>query len=440
MAVTKKSSTAPVKKIKVDNSSAAKAERKEQKVKRKSKLSQIRQKARQDYKSLTPKEKQHLAERNIFTQAIRHGASESDAKAEVAKYRARIKMKQSGKHATAARKALHDGSREIRTKLKSELTSAKDALKKAREHNKSIKDPKARANANVKAKEAYQNAAKKIASARVKAVEGKKNKLKDIHEKMQTLKKVFKKPVAAKGVRLVSAEAKPAAAAPAGKTPKAAKTPKHKESAAERKERKAAEKAPGYGPQITKNRLTRRNNEAAKKAAEAPAPKSKKAPKAPKADAKPAAAAPAAKEPKAPKVKVAGKRASRMGPNDGPQISKNRLTRRNNEAAKKAAEAPAPKPAKAAKKPRAKKADGSANPKMGPNDGPQISKNRLTRRNNEAAKAPAAKPAKAPKAPKASTKPAAATPAAKPAKKPKASKPAAATPAPAAKTGGIKRR
>lgn len=427
MAVTKKSSTAPVKKIKVDNSSAAKAERKEQKVKRKSKLSQIRQKARQDYKSLTPKEKQHLAERNIFTQAIRHGASESDAKAEVAKYRARIKMKQSGKHATAARKALHEGTRDVRNKLKADLSSAKDALKKAREHNKSIKDPKARSNANLKAKEAYQNTAKKIASARVKAVDAKKNKLKDIHEKMQTLKKVFKKPVAAKGVRLVSAEAKPAAA-PAGKTPKAAKTPKHKESAAERKERKAAEKAPGYGPQISKNRLTRRNNEAAKKAAEAPAKPEKKSRKAKVAPAPAAApapevkakrkytkkpkdgaaapAAPAAKEAKAPKaakVKVAGKRASKMGPNDGPQISKNRLTRRNNEAAKKAAEAPA-KPAKAAKAP------------------------------------------KAPKAPKASTKPAAAAPAAKAPKTPKASSkkapktaPAAAAPAPKA-SGGIRRR
>ena len=229
MAVTKKPSTAPVKKVKVDNSAAAKKERKEASKARKPKLAQIRQKARADYKSLTPKERQHLAERNIFTQAIRHGASESDAKGEVAKYRARLKMKQSGKHATAARKALHDGSRSIRQKLKADLGTARDNLKKAREHNKSIKDPKARSNANAKAKVAFDNAAKKIASARVKTVEAKKNKLKDIHEKMQSLKKVFKKPKAVKGVRLVSGDK--AAAAPAAKVaangtkPKTAKTP-----------------------------------------------------------------------------------------------------------------------------------------------------------------------------------------------------------------------
>jgi hypothetical protein len=426
MAVTKKPSTAPVKKVKVDNSAAAKKERKEAAKARKPKLAQIRQKARQDYKSLTPQERQHLAERNIFTSAIRHGASESDAKAEVLKYRKRIKMKKSGKHATAARKALHDGTRELRQKLKSDLSGARDALKKAREHNKSIKDPKKRANANAKAKDAYQKTAGKIAAARAKAVEAKKNKLKDIHENMQKLKKVFKKPTTKKGVRLVSAEK--AAAAPAAKeakAPKGAKAPKHKETAAQRKERKAAEKAPGYGPQISKNRLTRRNNEAAKKAAEAPAKpakagkkaKAEKAPAAPAPEVKakrkytrkpkegaaaPAKAEKAAKPAKAEKVKVAGKRASKMGPNDGPQISKNRLTRRNNEAAKKAAEAPA-KPAKAAKAPKAPKA--STKP---------------------AAKAPAAK------APKAPAKTAA--------KKPAAKAPAAAAPEKKAASGGIRRR
>lgn len=410
MAVTKKSSTAPVKKVKVDNSAAAKAERKEAKAKRKPKLAQIRAKARQDYQSLTPAEKNHLAERNIYTAAIRHGASASEAKAEVMKYRARKKLKAKGKHATAQRKALHDGTREIRQKLKADLAGARDALKKAREHNKSIKDPKARANANAKAKDAYVKTAGKIAAARAKATDAKKNKLKDIHEKMQSLKKVFKKPTTKKGVRLVSEDKAAAKPAAEGKKPKAEKV----KVAGKR----ASKMGPNDGPQISKNRLTRRRNQMAKdeaeKAAAAPAKKERK-PRKPKETA--AAPAPAAAAPKA-KGKGGRKPKHQMGPNDGPQISKNRLTRRRNAAAKEEAEKAAAKPAKAPRKPRTPKAP--------------------------AAPAPAAKPAKAPKAPKAESKPAAAT---KPAKAPKAPKastkapkaPAKEAPAPKA-SGGIRRR
>lgn len=198
---------APVQKKKKDNSAEAKAARKQAQKAYKANKGEILNEARKTRRSMSKKQKTALAERRVYREAIRHGASPAQANEEVMKYRKRRAAKLRGSHATSKRKSIHEAHKELRTKLKEALTTARSAYAKAREKNKTVKDPKKRAALNAAAKKEFDKQRTAIAKQRTKAVQAKAKKLETVHKKLQAVKRTFKKPKADPNVRVTAVPA-----------------------------------------------------------------------------------------------------------------------------------------------------------------------------------------------------------------------------------------
>ena len=419
--------------------------------------------AKQKYKTMTPAEKLKFHARQVFTKAMRHGATEAEAKKVVAAWKKRRKHRAAGSHAAGQKREVTAAQRQIREQIRKKSLGLQSAHQKALSKIRSAKVPPAKRAAMRQAeKSRYANERKNLAAERTKAAANHKKAMQKIKPKgkfsLKSLISNFKaKPISSAGKRLVDIGAK------AAKDGVARIAAKHFGT-----KKPAAKKAAGG---VTKKAPKAAAKPAASNAPAAPAVKlnkdgtpAKKRGRKPKAAAAPAAAPaakPATKKAAAkPAAKTAAAPAAKLNKDGTPAKKRGRKSN-----AEKAAAAPAAKPAakaptkKAAAKKPAAKAPAAEAPVAKKRGRPAGSKNKPKETEAKApvkaaAKAPAKsaekKSAKAPAGSKTAGKTAGKTSAKKPAakaptkaaaaKKPAAKAPSAkAAPAKAAagkKTGG----
>jgi hypothetical protein len=435
-------------------------EAKKGKVYRRKNKNKLNKLAKQRYKTMTPAEKLKFHARQVFTKAMRHGATEAEAKKVVAAWKKRRKHRAAGSHAAGQKREVTAAQRQIREQIRKKSLGLQSAHQKALSKIRSAKvAPAKRAAMRQAEKSRYANERKNLAAERTKAAASHRQAMAKIKPKgkfsLKSLISNFKaKPISSAGKRLVDIGAKaakdgvariaakhfgtkkPAAKKAAGgvtkKAPKAAAKP-------------AASNAPApaaAAPAKKRGRPAGSKNKAKEAAAPAPAAKAVEKKK-PRVSRK----APTATHPAAADVKLK---------KDGTPAKK----RGRKPNAEKAAAAPAAKPAakaptkKAAAKKPAAKAPAAEAPVAKKRGRPAGSKNKAKETEakapvkaagkkstdvaskhakKQAAKAPA-KAAKAPaKAAKAPTKAAAAK---KPAAKAPSAKAAPAKAAAGKKSGG----
>lgn len=300
--------------------------------KNKSKLNKA---AKQRYKTMTPAEKLKFHARQVFTKAMRHGATEAEAKKVVAAWKKRRKHRAAGSHAAGQKREVTAAQRQIREQIRKKSLGLQSAHQKALSKIRSAKvAPAKRAAMRQAEKTRYANERKNLASERTKAAANHKKAMAKIKPKgkfsLKSLISNFKaKPISSQGKRLVDIGAKaakdgvariaakhfgtkkpaakkaaggvtkkapkaaaPAAAAPAAAAPVAKKRGRPAGTKNKPKETAAAPAAPAAKkrgrPAGTKNKPKAETAPAAKPAAKAPTKKAaaKKAPaKAPAAEA-----------------------------------------------------------------------------------------------------------------------------------------------------------
>lgn len=408
--------------------------------------------AKQKYKLMKPAEKLAFHARQVFTKAMRHGATEAEAKKVVMAWKKRRKHRDTGKHAAGQRREVTAAQRQIREQIRKKSLGLQSAHQKALSKIRSAKVPPAKRAAMRQAEKAsYANARKNLAGERTKAAQGHKAAMSKIKAKgkfsLKSLISNFKaKPISSQGKRLVEVGKKAASDGVSKIAQKhfggvTKKAPKSAAKAPAKSAGGAAAKKPAANKLSTSDTTplrelvrTKRAYNKKPKADAAPAaaagpklkkdgtPAAKRGPKpkgdkAPTVAAKPAAKKPASKKTAAakpaaaePKLKKDGTPAAKRGP-------KPKGDKAPTVAAKPAAKKPASKKTAAAK-------PAAAGPKL--NKDGSVPKKRGPKGKAAAAPAEAAKPAaKKPAVKKAAAKPAKEKAAAKPAAKPAAKKPAA---------------
>lgn len=435
-------------------------EAKKGKVYRRKNKNKLNKLAKQRYKTMTPAEKLKFHARQVFTKAMRHGATEAEAKKVVNAWKKRRKHRAAGSHAAGQKREVTAAQRQIREQIRKKSLGLQSAHQKALSKIRSAKvAPAKRAAMRQAEKSRYANERKNLAAERTKAAASHKQAMAKIKPKgkfsLKSLISNFKaKPISSAGKRLVDIGAKAAkdgvariaakhfgTKKPAAK--KAAGGVTKKPSTANRGKVGGNVLPPDAVGELAKRR--KRKPAAAAPAAEAAPAKKRGRPAGSKNKAKEAAApAPAAKAVEKKKPRVSRKAPTATHPaaadvklkKDGTPAKKR--GRKSN--AEKAAAAPAAKPAAkaptkkaAAKKPAAKAPAAEAPAKK--RGRPAGSKNKAKETEAKAPVKAAAKPAaktaakKAPAKQTAAEKKAAAKPAAKkPAAKAAAKKPAAKAP------------
>ena len=179
---------ATVKAVRKDNSAEARQTRKKSRQVYKGKKAKILQKARQSYKLLTPKEKIIHRAHSLMLEAMRHGATEAEAKKIEREYlkRARNKGALHAKHGklTERRKQAAEAQRDVRAKLKAEAEAERTRHSKALEKiSKLKKKPEEKARLKQAEKQEHAKAIATLATHRKQATTS--------HRKlMENLKKV----------------------------------------------------------------------------------------------------------------------------------------------------------------------------------------------------------------------------------------------------------
>ena len=161
--------TAAVKKVKVDNSAAAKTARKAARVNYKKNKPGILQARRAWERKLTAKDKTRIAERKVYLRAINGGKSASEAKAAVVAYRKKVKG--AGGHTAAQDRAatahhIREQHGKARDQLKTILLKGREGYKRAVAAAMKLKDPKARKSAKAKAAAGFAKLKTQIAKKR----------------------------------------------------------------------------------------------------------------------------------------------------------------------------------------------------------------------------------------------------------------------------------
>ena len=341
-----------------DKSAAAVKSRKVAKNARRKNKGKLNAAAKRAYHTMTQKEKHAHLEQQVFTRAMRHGATEAEAKKAVMAYKKRRKTRLAGKHASGQTKAARAAQAEIRSNIRKQSSAVRDAHRAALAKIKSAGGtPQARSKMRMAEKKRYANDRSKLASLRKKAVNKHKTLLGKIKSKsggafrlQDFISNYSKTPISRKGKRLQTIGKNAAAAgvaaignkhftvkggvkrknatkAPAAAAPAAAPVAKKRGRPAKAKPAETAAAAP-----VAKKRGRPAK---AKPAETAAAPVAKKR-------GRPAKAKPAETAPAAPAAKKRGR----------PAGSKNKAK----EAAAPAAKVAAKPAAKAAAKPAAKAA------------------------------------------------------------------------------------
>jgi hypothetical protein len=457
-------------------------EAKKGKVYRRKNKSKLNKLAKQRYKTMTPAEKLKFHARQVFTKAMRHGATEAEAKKVVMAWKKRRKHRAAGTHAAGQKREVTAAQRQIREQIRKKSLGLQSAHQKALSKIRSAKVPPAKRAAMRQAEKAsYANARKTLAGERTKAAASHRQAMKKIKPKgkfsLKSLISNYKaKPISTQGKRLVDigakaakdgvariaakhfGNAKPAAKkAAGGVTKKAPKSAAASPAAAPKKVGRPKNVGTTLGEGEKPTRRALGSPTKAKPAAAAPAAEKRKPGRPKKVAAAPAAAAEAKPKRKYTKKAVAApaaapaaekrkpgrpKKVAAAAPAAAPAAEKRKPGRPKKvaaEAAKPAAKAPAKKPTKsaAAKKPAAaapaaEKRKPGRPKKVTEAAAPAAEKRKPGRPKKVAAAAPAAKPAA--KA-KAKEKAAAKAPAKKPTKA-AAAKPAAKAAPAKKKVGG----
>ena len=403
---------------------AVKANKKAKQYRQKNK-GKLNAKARKTYATMKPKDKLKHLERQVFTKAMRHGATEAEADKAVKAYKLRRRQRAAGKHASAKIGAARNTQREVRNNIRQQAAQVRDAHRAALAKIKSAGGtPAQRSKMRQAEKKRYANDRSKLASMRKKAVGKHKTLLTNIKKKAKPFRlqdfisNYSKTPISRKGKRLKTID------------PTAAISNKHFGGGAKKKTRgntttKTAGKK-GLKSTPSKGAVASMNGSATPHGVKKDGTPAAKRGRKPKAAVVPAEAAPAKRGRGRPKkvVEAAAPAAPAAKKRGRPAGSKNK--------AKEAAPAPAAvAPKKRGRPAKAKPAETAAAPAPKKRGRPAGSKNKP----KEAAapvKAAAAKAAKAPakKAAEKAAKPAAKAAATKAAKAPaKAAAKAAAKPA-----------
>ena len=316
--------------------------------------------AKQKYKTMTPAEKLKFHARQVFTKAMRHGATEAEAKKVVAAWKKRRKHRAAGSHAAGQKREVTAAQRQIREQIRKKSLGLQSAHQKALSKIRSAKVPPAKRAAMRQAeKSRYANERKNLAAERTKAAANHKKAMQKIKPKgkfsLKSLISNFKaKPISSAGKRLVDIGAKAAKDGVARIAAKhfGTKKPAAKKAAGgvtKKAPKAAAKPAASNAPAAPAVKLNKDGTPAKKrgrkpKAAAAPAAAPAANPATKKAAAKkPAAKAPAAEAP------VAKKRGRPAGSKNKPKETE----------AKAPVKAAAKAPAKSAEKKSAKAPAGS---------------------------------------------------------------------------------
>ena len=316
--------------------------------------------AKQKYKTMTPAEKLKFHARQVFTKAMRHGATEAEAKKVVAAWKKRRKHRAAGSHAAGQKREVTAAQRQIREQIRKKSLGLQSAHQKNLSKIRSAKVPPAKRAAMRQAeKSRYANERKNLAAERTKAAANHKKAMQKIKPKgkfsLKSLISNFKaKPISSAGKRLVDIGAKAAKDGVARIAAKhfGTKKPAAKKAAGgvtKKAPKAAAKPAASNAPAAPAVKLNKDGTPAKKrgrkpKAAAAPAAAPAAKPATKKAAAKkPAAKAPAAEAP------VAKKRGRPAGSKNKPKETE----------AKAPVKAAAKAPAKSAEKKSAKAPAGS---------------------------------------------------------------------------------
>lgn len=198
-------STERVVNVKIDNSTEAKLKRKESKVRARKNRVSLMSRRRAWKRKLTAQDKIRIAERAVFTKALRSGASNSEAKALVLDYRK--KTHGAGGHTKEQERKIHKEHikkqhSNVRKSLTNLLAKGKEGYDRAVKNANSIKDPSQRKAAKAKASTGFSKFKATIAAKR-KTFQTHKN------QELKNLEASEKKEREAKAAKTKRAAAKP---------------------------------------------------------------------------------------------------------------------------------------------------------------------------------------------------------------------------------------
>lgn len=291
------------------------------KIYRKKNKQKLNKAAKEKYQKMSHGEKMAHLEKAVFTRAMRHGATEAEAKKAVQAYKRNRKRRHAGNHAAEQRRQAVSAQKGIRGALKQKAKALHDGHKKALQKIRTAKvSPATRQKLRAAEKSRFSSARMQLAGERTKAIKAHHSTLKKI-KTTSSKRGVFRlkdyignfkaQPISKQGKRLKTEKPKVGGPTPAS----------------------IAEKS--FGPNAKKPRKS--------KTSEAPA-------------APAAAAAPAKKTPGRPKkvVEAAAPAPAPAGKTRGrPKMTPEQKAAAK--AAREAAKAPATKPAKTPKKPKESK-------------------------------------------------------------------------------------
>lgn len=195
--------------VRKDKSAAAVKANKKAKQYRQKNKGKLNAKAKRAYATMKPKDKLKHLERQVFTKAMRHGATEAEAEKAVKAYKLRRKQRAAGKHASAKIGAARNAQREVRNNIRTQAAHVRDAHRAALAKIKSAGGtPAQRSKMRQAEKKRYAKDRSKLASLRKKAVGKHKTLLTNIKKKSKPFRlqdfisNYSKTPLSRKGKRL----------------------------------------------------------------------------------------------------------------------------------------------------------------------------------------------------------------------------------------------